>query len=209
MKSSSQRNFTAGLIFACILAAGFIVIALFIKLRGKNEGSFNSYTLFKSASGLQAGYKVWLNGVTVGTVATVEILGPTVVRVNMTIDTVYRKYIHRDALAKLGSAGLMGDNLISIIQGNSKEPVIGEGDSIKALQPPDFSKAMKRAVSMGKQMSSLSTEFKQITEQFSSGHGTVSTLLKDKKLKTDLKTTVETARKSIGRVKSSVSSFKK
>lgn len=201
MNSSPQRKFIIGLIFIGVIITAFVAIAVIIKLRGKNKGVFTAYTVFNSASGLQSGYKVWLNGVNVGTVETVVILGPSVVRVNMSIDTAYKKYIHRDAIAKLGSEGMMGNGLISISQGNSKEPEINNGDSIHAVLPPDYSKAMKRAIRLGKQFGSLSTEFKAITDQFTKGHGSITTLMNSKSLGTQLKTTVETAKKSITRVK--------
>lgn len=209
MKSGSQRNFLVGLIFSSILMIGFVAIALVIKLRGKNEGIFNVYTVFQSASGLQTGYKVWLNGVTVGNVETVEIISPSRVKINLSIDTAYRKYIHRDAIAKLGSEGLMGNNLISIFQAPSTRETITAGDSIHAIPPHDYGNVMKKAIKMGRQFSDISIGFKNISAQFTSGKGSVSKIMNSKTIATKLQTTVSTAKKSIVRIKTSVKSFKK
>lgn len=209
MKSQSQRNFITGLIFTAVLIAGFIAMGVIIKLRSKNEAVFSVYTVFQSVSGLQSGYKVWFNGVNVGRVETVEIRGPRQVRVNLSIDTAYRRFIHKDAVARLGSEGLMGNNLISLSQASSVQETISPGDSIHAILPPDYGKVMKKAIKMGAQFGSLSVGFQQITEQFTNGKGSISKLMNSKTLAPTLKSTVATAKKSITRVKTSVKSFKK
>lgn len=209
MKSQSQRNFITGLVFTAVLVAGFITVGLIIKFRGKNETNFSVYTDFQSVSGIQSGYKVWFNGVNIGRVETVEIMGPRKVRVNLSIDTAYRHFIHKDAVARLGSEGLMGNNLISLTQASSVRETISSGDSIHAILPPDYSTVMKKAIKMGNQFGAISVGFKQITEQFTNGKGSISKLLNSKTLAPTLKSTVETAKKSITRVKTSVKSFKK
>ncbi len=209
MKSQSQRNFITGLVFTAVLVAGFITMSLIIKLKSKNEAVFSVYTVFKSVSGLQSGYKVWFNGVNIGRVETVEIMGPRKVRVNLSIDTACRHFIHKDVVASLGSEGLMGNNLVSLTQVSSVRETISPGDSIHAIVPPDYTNVMKKAIKMGNQFGAISTGFKQITDQFSNGKGSISKLLNSKTLAPTLKSTVETAKKSITRVKTSVKSFKK
>lgn len=209
MNSGSQRNFRTGLYFALFLVALFITVAVFLRLRDRNLPVFSSYTLFKNASGLQAGYKVWFNGVVVGQVEAVQIISPSAVKIVMSIDTTYRKFIHTDARAKVSSAGLMGDNLVSITQNFTRAPLINEGGFIDPIQPPDYSRVMKRAIRMGTTMSSLGTDVQHIMAQFTKGRGTIGQMMQGKTNISELKGSVQTAKKSIGRVKSSLKAFKK
>ncbi len=209
MKSGSQRNFRTGLYFAVFLTAVFITVAAFLKYRGKNLPVLSTYTIFKNASGLQAGYKVWLNGVVVGQVEAVQIINPTAVKIVMSIDTSYRKFIHTDARAKVSSAGLMGDNLVSITQSVTRASIISEGGFIDPVQPPDYSRVMKRAMRMGKTMGSLGTDIQSIMTQFSKGHGSIGKIMQGQTNISELKSSVQTAKKSISRVKSSLKAFKK
>jgi phospholipid/cholesterol/gamma-HCH transport system substrate-binding protein len=63
--------------------------------------------------------------VNVGTVRGIEMINDTNIKVNMIIDNTIFKHIKKDAVATIGSDGLVG-MIISILPGNGKEPPVNQ-----------------------------------------------------------------------------------
>ena len=203
MAGEKTKKIRVGFFFLLVIALISVGSAILLALRKQNLVVFNAYTVFKNGSGLQAGYSVWLNGVNVGTIDAVEIIGAGQVKIIMTIDTAYHRFLHTDAIAKIGSAGLMGDNLVDIIQSNTTAPLLENGAEIPADQPVDYSKMLKKMLGMGKRFGLISQEFQSVSKQLSKGHGSAGILMHDSKMTQELISTVRTAKKSISRVKKS------
>jgi phospholipid/cholesterol/gamma-HCH transport system substrate-binding protein len=71
------------------------------------------------------------SGVNVGTVRGIEMINDTNIKVNMIIDNTIFKHIKKDAVATIGSDGLVGSMIISILPGNG-EPPVEPGDKIRS-----------------------------------------------------------------------------
>jgi len=201
---NNSKKYRIGLIFFITLLVIVITVTLVIKVRqNKNLGVFQAYTIYRSANGLQAGYRVRFNGINVGLVDGILILNDTTVRVNFSIDTTYRRFMHKNLIASIGSSGLMGDNLLDLTpgQGSSNYPLVQPGDFIKGKQPADYSRLLKRMQATGTNFAKLGPAISEISKKFTSGNGTVAKLLNDKKLKKSLKLTVKTAKETITTIK--------
>src|SRR6185369_14993513 len=108
--------------------AGLLFLIFSLYMIGRNRNLFgSSLTIsanFRNVNGLMLGNNVRFSGIDVGTVQKIEIVTDTLVKVTMVIDEGVRKFIKRNALASVGTDGLMGNKIINInSQPGNAEPV--------------------------------------------------------------------------------------
>ena len=86
---------------------------------GKNRNLFGAtYVLkarFENVQGLVAGNNVRFSGIQAGTVKKVKILNDTVIEVTMIIETKMKTIIRKNAIASIGTDGLVGNKVVNII----------------------------------------------------------------------------------------------
>ena len=129
MKSSHQIEFTAG-IFMLLAIAALVFLALHATDRGVVSGG--AYTLtadFSNVGSLKPRAQVNLGGVTIGLVERIE-LDPVSfdARVTMRISERFAE-LPEDTSASIVTAGILGDQFISLEPGGSPE-VLVDGDRI-------------------------------------------------------------------------------
>ena len=117
-----------------ILALSFLVIQ--VSGLGFRDARMDSYKLsakFNTVAGLTPRAKVMVAGVTVGHVSAIHI-DPISVRavVDMAIDKDV-DYLTTDSIASIKTAGVLGEQYVSIAVGGSEE-ILTEGDTIKDTQ---------------------------------------------------------------------------
>jgi len=125
--------------------AGLVFLILLLYLIGKNSNLFgNTYVLkarFENVQGLIAGNNVRFSGIQAGTVKKVKILNDTVIEVTMIIETKMLSIIRKNALASIGSDGLVGNKLVNIVPQKQHAALAVEGDIIaskKAISTDDI-----------------------------------------------------------------------
>lgn len=125
--------------------AGLVFLILLLYLIGKNSNLFgNTYVLkarFENVQGLIPGNNVRFSGINAGTVKKVKILNDTVIEVTMIIETKMLSIIRKNALASIGSDGLVGNKLVNIVPQKQPAALAVEGDIIaskKAISPEDI-----------------------------------------------------------------------
>ena len=130
--------------------SGFMLLIVALFLIGKNQHMFGThYTLrahFKNVSGLRDGNNVRYAGVEVGTVKEMEIINDTILEVTMLIEQKMKKVIRKNALASLGSDGLMGNKVVNLIPQQGNADFAEEGDillSRKALEFDDILRTLE------------------------------------------------------------------
>ncbi len=124
---------------------GFVLFMVSIYFIGKNKNIFvSTFQLkshFKNVSGLKVGNNVRFSGINVGTVKDIEFVSDSSVVVRIAVKKEVQKFIKTDAMASIGSDGLMGDKVLSISPGtasNKKEKQLFNGlispkNSIRSL----------------------------------------------------------------------------
>ncbi|MEP7236798.1 MAG: MlaD family protein, partial [Ferruginibacter sp.] len=129
---------------------GLVLFVGTIYFVGKQKNLFGStFKLkaeFKTVSGLKEGNNVRFSGINIGTVDGIELITDTSVMVDLIIKKDVQQFIKTDAVASIGSDGLMGDKVLTISPGSGSNPV-----SNNAVL------ASKSAVEMSDVMSSLKT----------------------------------------------------
>lgn len=180
MKKEASNKIKLG-IFISIGMLAFIAGIYFI---GQGQQLFRSTFrisgVFKDVAGLQAGNAVRLSGVNVGTVDNIRIESDSSIRVEILIDERTRKFIKKDAVATIGSEGLMGNKLLIITPGTGGKHVIEEGDSVLTSLPMDLDDVMISIKSTIDNTSNITRDLALITANIQSGKGTIGKLLMDK-----------------------------
>lgn len=180
MKKDTSKKIRLG-IFISIGIALFILGIYFVGERQQLfRSTFRLNGVFKDVAGLQAGSNVRFSGVNVGTVDNIRIVSDTSVKVEILIDESTRKFIKKDALAIIGSEGLMGNKILIIIPGTGAKKEIENNDILETVQPIDMDDIMislKRTIDNS---SNITNNLSKITGNIESGQGTIGRLLMDR-----------------------------
>jgi phospholipid/cholesterol/gamma-HCH transport system substrate-binding protein len=176
------------------ISLGIAVFILAIYFIGEKQQLFrNTFRLsgeFKDVAGLQAGNNVRLSGINVGTVENVSIVSDTSVKVEILIDESTRKFIRKDAIASIGSEGLMGNKVLIISPGTGGKRIIENNDIIATTQPTDMDEIMKSLKKTIDNTASITGDLAKISTNIESGKGTIGRLMMDKEWRQNFETTI-------------------
>jgi phospholipid/cholesterol/gamma-HCH transport system substrate-binding protein len=170
-------------IFITLGIAIFIVGIYFIGEKQQLfRSTFHLSGVFRDVAGLQAGNNVRLSGINVGTVENISIVSDTSVRVEILIDENTRKFIKKDAVASIGSEGLMGNKIIIINPGTGGKMQIENNDIVQTIQPINMDDILVSLKSSIDNTTVITSNLSKITDNVQSGKGTLGRLLTDKSL---------------------------
>lgn len=135
MKTNATDNVKLGL----FVLAGLIFLVFTLYLVGKNRNLFGRTFIIKSTmntvNGLTPGNNVRFKGIDVGTVKNIELSDDNTIMVIMIIDDDLRPYIKQNAIASIGTDGLMGNKLVNINSQSEFAPAVKEGSVIRSMEP--------------------------------------------------------------------------
>ncbi len=135
MKKETGNKMRLGI----FISVGLLILVAGIYLIGSKQqlfsNTFRISGIFKDINGLQIGNNVRLSGINVGVIGSIEIIADTAVRVDIVIEEKARKFIKKDSKANIGSDGLMGSKMLTIIPGTSGKKIVQDGDFIETTAP--------------------------------------------------------------------------
>jgi phospholipid/cholesterol/gamma-HCH transport system substrate-binding protein len=141
--------------------------------------TFQLKSEFKNVSGLKIGNNVRFSGINIGSVKEIEFLSDSAVVV---VQQKVQKYIKTDALASIGSDGLMGDKVLTISHGNSSKKVVRNNDKIgstNAIEIEDIMKSVKISVDNAQV---ITYELAEFTSKMNNENSVLSKLVNDDKM---------------------------
>jgi len=162
-----------GLVF---LLAAVLVVG---NLRETFKRKMEVVSLFEDVAGLQKGNNVWLSGVKIGTVESLDFYGESKVEVSMNIDRKAQQHIPKDAKVKISNDGLIGNKILVIYGGTEKGPVVQEGDTLGVEKTFTSEDMINTFQENNKNLLAITTDFKSISKKLASGEGTIGKLLND------------------------------
>ena len=190
MEKTASQKINLGL-FVIIGLLIFILAIYFIGDKQKMFGKTNHLeTVFNNVNGLQLGNNVRYSGINVGTVRGIEMVNDTTIRVDMIIDKSIFSYIKKDAIATIGSDGLVGNMIINIIPGKGNEPSVQTGDEILSFNRIRTEDMLSTLNITNKNAATLTANLLKITDKIIKGNGTLGSLLNDTLISKDLKETM-------------------
>ncbi|MFV8326325.1 MlaD family protein [Flavobacterium sp. ZS1P14] len=190
MEKTTSQKLRLGL-FVIIGLLLFILAVYFIGDKQKMFGKTNHLNaIFNNVSGLQLGNNVRYSGINVGTVRAIEMINDSTIKVDMLIDKAIFPHIRKNAVASIGSDGLVGNMIINIIPGKGTEAPVAPGDEIHSLSRVRTDDLLNTLGVTNKNAAHLTSDLLKITKEINDGKGTVGLLIKDSILAGDLKETV-------------------
>jgi phospholipid/cholesterol/gamma-HCH transport system substrate-binding protein len=151
------------------VTAGLLFLIFSLYMIGRNRNLFgSSFTIsanFRNVNGLMLGNNVRFSGIDVGTVQKIEIVSDTLVKVTMIIDEGVRRFVKKNAVASVGTDGLMGNKIINInsVLGNA-DPVT-PGYVLTSLRPIEGDEMLRTLNTTNENMAAISTDLKRITQR--------------------------------------------
>ena len=182
---------------------GILLFLVGIFLIGSKKNMFGDtfmiYGTFKSVGGLEVGNNIRFAGINVGTVDDISIVSDTTIRVNMLMKEEVRPFLKADALASIGSDGLMGDKLITIASGSANEVrLLSKGSRIRTVNPVDFDRVITKFTNVADNAEVITRELADMAVQIRTGNGTISKLLYTDDLSKSLEATADNAKAITG-----------
>lgn len=179
MQKSSRNNMKLG-IFVSIGITLFIVGIYFIGQRQQLFSStFQLSGIFKDISGLQVGNNIRFSGINVGVIGGIEQITDTTVRVDMIINEGTRKFIKKNAIAIIGSDGLMGNKILMIIPGVVCKQEMVNNDFIATAQPVTMDDILVELKVTTNNAAAITGDLAAIMGNIRDGKGTMGKLFMD------------------------------
>ena len=190
MKKESGFTWKLGM-FVIIGLVLFIGTIYFV---GKQKNLFgNTFHLkaqFKTVSGLKEGNNVRFSGINIGTVNGIELITDSSVSVDLIIKKSIQKFIKTDAVASIGSDGLMGDKVLTITPGNGNGQTVGNNALItskSAVEMADIMNSLKTSVDNA---GIITGQLAEVSYKINNGNGALSKLISDEGFSNSLRGTL-------------------
>ncbi len=179
MKNKKSNKIRLGM----FVSIGLLLLISGIYFIGIKQQLFNSTFqisgIFKDVAGLQVGNNVRFSGINVGVIQNIEMIADTAVRVDMDIEEKVRKFIKKDAKAIIGSDGLMGNKLLTILPGTSGQKTIQNNDFIATTVPVNIDDILLNLEVTSYNAAELTGDLAVIVRNIRMGEGTIGKLFMD------------------------------
>ena len=146
------------------------------------SSTFQISGVFKDISGLQVGNNVRFSGINVGVVEGIEQITDSTVKVDMLIEEHARKFMKKNAKAIIGSDGLMGNKIVSIIPGTPGKQELANSDFIETSVPVNINDILLKIKTTSDNSASITTNLAAIVQNIKDGKGTIGELFMDSAL---------------------------
>lgn len=189
MKTTPGQKIKIGvftIVCLLLLSGSIFLIGKSKNLFGEN---FHLTVKFKNVSGLQLGNNVRFIGINVGTVKDINIISDTLAKVELIMEEKVHKFIKNDAIASIGSDGLMGDKLINIAAISDTGKIVDNGQILNTIEPPDFSKTLIKINRIADNAEVITENLAGIASRINEGKGSIGRLLNSDKLAKNLEGT--------------------
>ena len=188
----SKRTFS-NIKLGVFVVAGLLFLILLLYMIGRNKNLFgSSFELkarFQNVQGLRPGNNVRFSGIEAGTVKKIRILNDTMIEVVMLIDTKMEKFIRKNAVAAIGTDGLMGNKLVNISASNQPSDLVEDGDILQAQRTYDTNDMMQTLAKTNNDVAIIAKEMKNTIQRINTSKA-VWEILNDKTLPQNLRTSL-------------------
>lgn len=178
MAKETMRNVRLGMFV--VIGTALLITALYMVGDKQNlfGSTFRISARFYNVDGLMAGNNVRFSGIDVGTVESVEIVNDSSVNAVMIIEDDIRPFIKKNALASVGTDGLMGNKLININSSKEASPSVEEGDVLQTMRPIETDEMVRTLNATNENMKAITSNLRTITDKINS-ENTLWSLLMD------------------------------
>ena len=186
MKTKTVDNAKLGV----FVLSGILFLIITLYMIGKNRNllgsTFSIKAVVNNVNGLVPGNNVRFKGIDVGTVKSIDIANDTLIYVTLTIDESMKSYIKQNALASIGTDGLMGNKLMNINSQPGQAPSVEEGSIIQSRKPVETDEMLRTLNTTNDNMQRITNNLTEITGKLNNSNS-LWNLLSDTVITQDLK----------------------
>jgi len=190
MKTKTVDNAKLGV----FVLSGILFLIITLYMIGKNRNllgsTFSIKAVVNNVNGLVPGNNVRFKGIDVGTVKSIEIANDTLIYVTLTIDENMKSYIKENALASIGTDGLMGNKLLNINSQAGEAPSVHEGSIIQSRKPVETDEMLRTLNTTNNNMQRITYNLNEITGKLNNSNS-LWNLLSDTAITQDLRLAVK------------------
>lgn len=177
MANESSRNIRLGV----FVVSGTLLLIIALYIIGNKQNLFGStfsiQAQFYNVNGLMKGNNVRFAGIDVGTVESIEIVNDSSVNVTMVLEKKIQSHIKKNAVASVGTDGLMGNKLVNINSVKEAAESIEEGDIVKTQQPLEMDEMVRTLNATNENIRVISSNLRNITDKINSKNSLWSVLM--------------------------------
>ena len=184
------------LVILALVALGTLISLM----SGSTGGLFSRriviHSYFENASGLKPGAPVNLQGVTIGSVSKILIVPQrklTPVEVIMKLGTKYSNGLHKDTLASLETAGVLGDTFVDLDSSHANGPPLKTGDELPTTETPSLSDVIKSSQNTIEQVNVILAKVNTLADSLGTSKGTLGKFINDPALYNEAVNTLNAA----------------
>jgi len=190
MKKTNIQKFNLGLFI--IISTLILITALYFI--GNRQDLFKKTirisAVFKNVNGLILGNNVRYSGINVGTVKNIVMVNDTTIWVDMIIEDKILKHLKKNAVATIGSDGLVGSMIINIVPAKGITTPLNPGDTIRSYSKISTNDMMTTLNTTNENAAILTADLVKITTAINEGEGTLGMLIRDGEMAASLKQTI-------------------
>lgn len=190
MNKSASNKTRVG--FFVVIGTLVLVVALYFI--GNRQHIFTKnitvYAVFQNVNGLQLGNNVRYSGINVGTVGKIEMIREGNIVVQLMVEEKTAIFIKRDAIATIGSDGLVGSMVVNILPGQENLPRVVSGDTIRTYSKIGADDILSTLSVTNENAALLTIDLLKITNKILEGEGALGALITDSTLSKDIRMTL-------------------
>ncbi len=181
-----------------ILGSFFILVMAYLIGNEQNifRPTFQITAVFNNVNGLQEGNNVRYSGISVGIVRDIVMENDTSIRVYMQIQEDMLDHIKDNAVAMVGSDGLVGSMLINILPWPGAGNPVTDGDEITTFTRINTQDMLTTLNVTNQNASLLTADLLAVTQALRSGQGVLGRLLYDSLMARDLQQSFQNLNRS-------------
>jgi phospholipid/cholesterol/gamma-HCH transport system substrate-binding protein len=195
MRNKGIENIKVG----ALVLSGLLFLILTLYMIGKNRSllgkTFEITAVVHNVNGLVPGNNVRFKGIDVGTVKSIEVANDTLINVTMIIEEKMKPFIKKNALATIGTDGLMGNKLVNINSAPDHSSAVEEGDVIQSRNPVETDEMLRTLNITNNNIERISSNLYEISTKLNRSESLWS-LLSDSIISRDLKNAVADLRRA-------------
>jgi len=191
------------------------LIALFITVffAGNIEDLFSPKVQIKAqikdVRGLRKGSPVWISGIEVGSVKSIDLHPEHGTLVTMFMNSNAAKFIKKDSKASVLTMGLLGDKYVEISNGSPQAEIIKPGDVLEGTTQPEIQDIVNASsVSLGK-VTDFMKKLENFIDKLEKNEGTIAKFLRDPALYDNVQEATKTMSVLLRDIKESQGTMKK
>lgn len=195
MENRTSNNIKLG----GVVVAGLLILVSLLYMIGKNISLFGStYVLkarFQNAQGLVTGNNVRFAGLQAGTVKEITILDDTTIEVAMFIEKKMSPVIRKNAVASIGTDGLVGNKVVNILPSRTTSLLAVEGDILLSAKKTDMDEMLQTLSKTNQDVAAIAGELRATARRLNENNA-FWTLLSDKSIPLNLRMSLSNFRKA-------------